>query len=77
MVTSELELIWLQKRADLCGCYVNRHPNADPFSGDLYLMERRTHRNFGDVPSLAKYATVEEIEAALTVVEEERLKRRV
>jgi len=76
-VTPELDLIWLQKRADLCGCYVNRHPDADVTrGGDLYLQERRTQRNFGDVPSLVKFATVAEVEAALTVIERERFLKR-
>lgn len=75
--TPEIELIWLQKRADLCGCYINRHPDADiTRDGDLYLMERRTQRNFGNAPTLVKYATVAEIEDALTTVEEERFKQR-
>jgi hypothetical protein len=72
--TPELELIWLQKRAELCGCYVNRHPDADVTrDGDLYLQSKRTIKDFHP-PSLCKYATVEEIEAALTIVEEERLR---
>jgi hypothetical protein len=71
--TPEIELIWLQKRADLCGCYVNRHPVADVTrGGDLYLQSRRTQKNFGDVPSIVKFATVEEVEAALTIIEQER-----
>jgi hypothetical protein len=75
--TSDLDLLWLQKRADLCGCYVNRHPSADVTrGGDLYLQSRRTQRNFGNVPTLVKFATVAEIEDALTAVEEERFKQR-
>ncbi len=74
-VTSDLDLIWLQKRAELCGCYVNRHPDADPTRPDLYLMTRRTERN-PHPPTLCKYASVEEIEDALTIVEEERLRRK-
>ena len=51
--TPDIDLIWLQKRADLCGCYVNRHSSADVTrGGDLYLQTRRTQRNFGNVPTL-------------------------
>jgi hypothetical protein len=72
--TPDIELIWLQKRAELCGCYVNRHPDADPtLDGDLYLQSRRTIKDFHP-PSIVKYATVEEIEDALSVVEEERFR---
>jgi hypothetical protein len=75
--TSDIDLLWLQKRADLCGCYCNRHPNADVTnSGDLYLQPRRTQRNFGSVPTLVKYATVAEIEHALSKVEAERFRQR-
>ena len=75
--TSDIDLIWLQKRAELCGCHVNRHLVADVTrGGDLYLQDRRTQRNFGDVPTLVKFATVAEIEDALTAIEAERFRRR-
>ena len=74
-VTSDLDLIWLQKRAELCGCYCNRHKDADPTRPDLYLMLRRTTHH-PRPPTLVKYGTVEEIEEALLIVEGERLRRR-
>ncbi len=75
--TSGLDLVWLQKRAELCGCHCNRHKIADACGGDLYVMARKTHKG-EKPPSLITYATVEEVEALLTRVEEEnlRLKRR-
>jgi len=73
--TSDIDLIWLRKRAELCGCYCNRHENADPTRPDLYLMVRRTQRN-PHPPTLCKFATVEEVEECLAIVEEERLGRK-
>ncbi len=74
-VTSGLDLVWLQKRAELCGCYVNRHRTADADGGDLYVMMRRTDKN-PRPPTLAKFATVEEVENCLTAVEEEALRQK-
>lgn len=74
-ITSDLDLIWLQKRAELCGCHCNRHEFADPTRPDLYLMVRRTQRN-PHPSTLCKFATVEEVEECLTIVEEERLGRK-
>jgi hypothetical protein len=74
-VTSDIDLIWLQKRAELCGCYCNRHPDADPMSGDLYLMDRRTVKH-PHPPSYVKYATIGEVENALAKIEGEGLRRK-
>jgi hypothetical protein len=76
METPDIELIWLQKRAELCGCHVNRHLGADVTrGGDLYLQSQ--HLKTDPHPqSLCKYATVAEIEDALTMVEAERLRNR-
>jgi hypothetical protein len=74
-VTSDLDLIWLQKRAELCGCYCNRHADADPMHGDLYLQDIRTDKN-PHPPSYVRFATVEEVERALTRIEEQRLRRK-
>lgn len=73
--TSDMELDLLQRRAWGCGCYVNRHLKSDIAFGDLYLMDKRTKRN-PKPPTLAKYATVAQIEQALTVVEAERFKQK-
>jgi len=72
-VTSDLDLIWLQKRAELCGCYCNRHEIADPTRPDLYLMDKRTQKN-PEAVTLCKYASITEVENCLTAVEEIRLR---
>jgi hypothetical protein len=72
METPQIDLDQLQKRAALVDCYVNRHRAADlTRGGDLYLMDRRTQRNPNAV-TLAKFSTVAQVEAALTIVEQER-----
>jgi hypothetical protein len=72
METLEIELDQLKKRAELVGCYVNRHAKADPMGGDLYLMPRRSQRD-PHPPSIVRYGTVEQIEATLTAIEQETL----
>lgn len=76
--TSQMELDLLQRRAELVGMYVNRHRQWDPLTdsgGDLYLMERKTRRN-PKPPSMLRYATAEQINDALAIIERETFKRR-
>jgi hypothetical protein len=73
-VTSEMDLDFLKKRAEQVGCWCRRHRECDPVRGDLYLMERKTQRNPNPV-TYVKYATVAEVEEALTVIEQETFRR--
>lgn len=75
--TPPLEFDLLVRRARIVGMYVNRHRNWNPLTdtgGDLYLMERKTHKN-PKPPTLLKFATADEIGDALTIVERETFRR--
>lgn len=67
--TSEMELDLLRRRAARCGHFVQRHRAADTMiGGDLYLQQRRSTTN-PRPPSLLKYATADQVHAALAEVE--------
>lgn len=71
--TPRIEFDLLVIRAANVGMYLNRHKVWDALSdsgGDLYLMERRTRTN-PRPPTLVRYATVAQIEEALSKIERE------
>jgi hypothetical protein len=70
--TDQMELDLLQKRADACGMYCNRHRTWDPVrgGGDLYLQPKKKFR--GDVNGdICRYATPDQITRHLCRIEEE------
>jgi hypothetical protein len=67
--TDEIELDLLQRRARTCNHYVNRHKAASPMGGDLYLQPAKKFRS-EHVETLVRFATANEIHAALAQIEE-------
>lgn len=59
-ITSDIDLEFLQRRAKNVGLYCNRHRDADPTRGDLYVQETRVMwekgGGVGNPPSLLRYA---------------------
>lgn len=75
--TSQMELDLLQRRADACGMYVNRHKSWDAArgGGDLYLQPKKKFR--GDLNgNVLSYATEDEIHAQLARIEAKQFERR-
>jgi len=70
-ITDDVELGFLIKRANACGCFVQRHRVADPMDGDLYLQERRSRGN-PKPPSIVRYATADQVHAALERIERQQ-----
>lgn len=74
MVTDEMELDLLRRRAYHCGMYVERHKRSDICGGDLYLQERRSRGN-PKPPSILRFATADQVHDALREVEAAQMKR--
>jgi hypothetical protein len=72
--TDQMELDLLQKRADACGMYCNRHRTWDPArgGGDLYLQRKKKFRGDPNGESLVRFATPDRVHRHLARIEEEQ-----